>query len=53
LDNFLLNLLEAIKEIEDKVESFSADSPIFQAALISALGNPMRHHQEQELGFAE
>ncbi|MEG4520924.1 MULTISPECIES: hypothetical protein [unclassified Microcoleus] len=49
LDNFLLNLVEAIKEIEDKVESFSADSPIFQTALISALGTAMRHHQEQEL----
>jgi hypothetical protein len=49
LDNFLLNLVEAIKEIEDKVESFSADSPIFQTALISALGTAMRHHQEKEL----
>jgi hypothetical protein len=49
LDKFLLNLVEAIKEIEDKVESFSPDSPIFQTALISALGTAMRHHQEQEL----
>ncbi|AFZ06126.1 hypothetical protein Osc7112_1618 [Oscillatoria nigro-viridis PCC 7112] len=49
LDNFLLNLVDAIKEIEDKVESFSADSPIFQTALISALSTAMRHHQEQEL----
>ncbi len=49
LDNFLLNLVEAIKEIEDKVESFSPDSPIFQTALISALGTVMRHHQEKEL----
>ena len=49
LDNFLLNLVEAIKEIEDKVESFSADSPIFQTALISTLGTAMRHHQEKEL----
>ena len=49
LDNFLLNLVEAIKEIEDKVESFSADSPIFQTALISTLGTAMRHHPEKEL----
>ena len=48
LDNFLLDLLEAIKEIEDKVESFSADTPIFQTALISALDTAMRHHQEQK-----
>ena len=41
LDNFLRNLVEAIKEIEDKVESFSADSPIFQTALISVLGTAM------------
>jgi hypothetical protein len=49
LDKFLLSLVEAIIEIEDKVESFSPDSPIFQTALISALGTAMRHHQEQEL----
>ncbi|MBE9092442.1 hypothetical protein [Tychonema sp. LEGE 07203] len=49
LDNFLLNLVEAIKEIEDKVKSFSADSPIFQTALISALSTAIHHHQEQEL----
>jgi hypothetical protein len=49
LDDFLLNLIEAIQEIEYKVESFSPDSPIFQTALLSALGIAMRHHQEQEL----
>jgi hypothetical protein len=48
-DKFLLSLVEAIIEIQDKVESFSADSPIFQTALISALGTAIRHHQEQEL----
>jgi hypothetical protein len=49
LVDFLFNLIEAIKEIEYKVESFSPDSPIFQTALLSALGIATRHHQEQEL----
>jgi hypothetical protein len=48
-DKFLLSLIEAIIEIQDKVQSFSPDKPIFQTALISALGTAIRHHQEQEL----
>ncbi|MDB9514181.1 hypothetical protein PN499_23560 [Kamptonema animale CS-326] len=49
LGNFLLNLLEAISEINAKIENFPVNSPSFQTTLISAFEIAMRHHQEQEL----